>query len=274
MMFDWNHIGFYIIILVTNIIQGITGFAGTILAMPFSIQLVGYNTAKPILNVLGILSGAYVFVGNRKRVSKYILRNLVILMGGGMLIGFVLKRVLRDYDDILYLGLGIFILYLAITGLARVFFFGQKSIFDVHIRIVDEGEKIFIRGRQFVDKGLKKFHMSFGRILVVIAGIVHGIFVCGGPVMVGYLTQRIKSRAAFRATISTMWIILNSIILATDIAGGLWTRELVIEQCISIPFLAGGMFIGGILYKHMSQRVFMILTYVLLLVAGLSILLK
>lgn len=50
---------FFLIIFLTNIIQGITGFAGTILAMPPSLMLVGYNTAKPILNVLGLLSGVY-----------------------------------------------------------------------------------------------------------------------------------------------------------------------------------------------------------------------
>ena len=50
-----NTVLFYIIIFLTNVIQGITGFAGTILAMPPSLILVGYDVAKPILNVLGIL---------------------------------------------------------------------------------------------------------------------------------------------------------------------------------------------------------------------------
>lgn len=62
-----NQILFYIVILLTNIIHGITGFAGTILAMPPSLMLVGYDIAKPILNVLAIFSGVYVFVGNYKR---------------------------------------------------------------------------------------------------------------------------------------------------------------------------------------------------------------
>ena len=59
---------FYIVVLLTNIIQGITGFAGTILAMPFGIMLVGFDTAKPILNVLGILAGIYVAVFNFRKI--------------------------------------------------------------------------------------------------------------------------------------------------------------------------------------------------------------
>lgn len=64
---------FYVIIFLANIIQGITGFAGTILAMPFSIHLVGYAVAKPVLNVLGIIAGIYVVAGGyQKRKHKRI----------------------------------------------------------------------------------------------------------------------------------------------------------------------------------------------------------
>ncbi len=44
---------FLLVVFFTNIIQGITGFAGTMLAMPPSVMLVGFDTAKPILNALG-----------------------------------------------------------------------------------------------------------------------------------------------------------------------------------------------------------------------------
>ena len=47
-----NYIAFYIVIFLTNVIQGITGFAGTILAMPPGLMLVGYDVEIPILNLL------------------------------------------------------------------------------------------------------------------------------------------------------------------------------------------------------------------------------
>lgn len=71
-----NYILFLLVILLTNIIQGITGFAGTILAMPPGLMLVGYPVAKPVLNVLGLLSGIYVFTGNYKSVCWKELRKL------------------------------------------------------------------------------------------------------------------------------------------------------------------------------------------------------
>lgn len=105
-------------------------------------------------------------------------------------------------------------------------------------------------------------------------GIVHGIFVSGGPLLISYLAKRIQEKISFRATISTVWIFLNSIILADDIRNGFWTLELIKIQLRSVPFLIGGMFIGGKLVKRMSRNLFMNITYLLLLISGGSLLFK
>ena len=60
--FSLSYIIFYCVILLANIIQGITGFAGTILAMPVSMMTVGFDVARPVLNGLGILAGIMVLV--------------------------------------------------------------------------------------------------------------------------------------------------------------------------------------------------------------------
>ena len=42
-----NYLLFYIVILLSNIIQGITGFAGTILAMPFPLSSSEWGPPSP-----------------------------------------------------------------------------------------------------------------------------------------------------------------------------------------------------------------------------------
>ena len=108
----------------------------------------------------------------------------------------------------------------------------------------------------------------------MLAGIVHGIFVSGGPLLIGYLTKKVKDKVSFRATISTVWVFLNTVILVDDIRSGLWNPSLLAVQAVSIPFLLAGMFIGSRLYARMSQALFMGLTYILLFVSGISLLLK
>ena len=209
-----NTVLFYIIIFLTNVIQGITGFAGTILAMPPSLILVGYDVAKPILNVLGILAGVYVFVTQWKHVDWKQLKKVVIVMAIGIFGGFFLKNALAGYDAVLYKFLGIFVIFLAIHGFYSIY--GQRQ-------------------RDTKEKSSWK-----SMLLLIGAGIVHGMFVSGGPLLIGYLSNEIKEKTSFRATISTVWIILNSMILVQDICAGMWNAGLVMTQCISIPFLIAG----------------------------------
>ena len=228
-----NYILFLLVILLTNIIQGITGFAGTILAMPPGLMLVGYPVAKPVLNVLGLLSGIYVFTGNYKSVCWTELRKIVAVMAAGIIGGILLRG----------------------RGGLSIRKEGQNS----------RKEAIQTPSRQ---------ESPALYLILILAGIVHGIFVSGGPLLISYLTKKIQDKVSFRATISTVWIFLNGMILADDIRAGLWTPELCRIQLISVPFLLAGMFIGGKLYARMSQRLFMIITYVLLFISGISLLVK
>ncbi|MBQ3904036.1 MAG: sulfite exporter TauE/SafE family protein, partial [Eubacterium sp.] len=69
-MIDFKDVLFVIVVFISNVIQSITGFAGTVLAMPFSIMLVGYGTAKPVLNVIGIVLSLGVIGLNHKSLNK------------------------------------------------------------------------------------------------------------------------------------------------------------------------------------------------------------
>ena len=248
-----NYLAFYVVILLTNVIQGITGFAGTILAMPPGLMLVGYDVAKPILNLLGLLAGIYVFLTQRKHVNWKELRKVVLIMAVGILLGFYLKHLLTGYDAILYKLLGIFVIVLAVQGYFRF----------VHRK----------RGEETAaSAGIKEEAKSIS--LLVSSGIVHGMFVSGGPLLIGYLSKAIKEKTSFRATISTIWIILNTMILVQDIHTGLWTADLVVTQLISTPFMVAGMVIGSVLVKRMSQEVFMKLTYILLFLSGILLMFK
>lgn len=233
---------FYLIIFLANIIQGITGFAGTILAMPFSVSVVGYDIAKPVLNVLGILAGVYVVLGNYKQINLKLLKKICLYMTIGIIIGIIIKNLLIGQEKILYLLLGLFVLIIGVKGLI-------ENLSSKQITSKNKGSDL----------------------ILLIAGIVHGMFVCGGPLVVSYLSSCTNNKDEFRRTISAVWIILNTIILINDIFAGYYVLNTIRIQIISIVFLFCGMFVGGILYKHMNQKAFMILTYVLLCVSGLSL---
>lgn len=260
---------FFLVILAANIIQGITGFAGTILAMPPSLMLVGYNVAKPVLNVLGLLSGVYVFAEQRRNVNWKEVKRIVLVMAVGIFGGIFLKNLFVGKEDLLYKLLGIFVIFLAVQGL-----YGQLAKKKRGAGESSDEEDAAEEAQREIRRRKSALTAVGNFSLLSLAGIVHGIFVSGGPLLIGYLTKRIEDKVSFRATISTVWIVLNTIIMMDDIRNGLWTPALIQTQLIAIPFLLAGMFIGSKLYAKMSQRVFMILTYILLFVSGISLFVK
>lgn len=270
---------FFLVILLSNIIQGITGFAGTILAMPPSLMLVGYDTAKPVLNVLGLLSGIYVFAGHRKHVCWGELKKIVAVMAAGIVGGIFLKGYFAGRERALYALLGLFVVCLSLQGLHKLWRDWLGTQEDAAAGAETAEDKAAAGAKTAEAKAAAEGKAAGPDkaglyLLLGLAGIVHGIFVSGGPLLIGYLTKRIQDKVSFRATISTVWVVLNTIILLDDIRSGLWNPELVKIQAASIPFLLAGMAVGSRLYAKMSQRLFMLITYVLLFVSGISLLIK
>ena len=244
-----NDFWFYVVILFSHIIQGITGFAGTLLAMPFSLMLVGPAVAVPVLNGLGLFSGVYVYLGNSKDVVKKELMTVLAVMIPGMLLGVWLRMKLTANEKALFAILGVTALVIAARGL-----------YDL---VVKNGN------------GMPSSKSAAVRwAMLVLAGIVHGMFVCGGPLLIGYLTERFDDKAQFRATLGTSWMFLNGLLLIIQIAAGDWNRDILITMLIALPILFVSMFIGGRLYKKMSQRLFMFITYILLVISGITLFLK
>ncbi|NIZ47280.1 sulfite exporter TauE/SafE family protein [Entomospira nematocerorum] len=236
---------FYVVIFITNIIQGITGFAGTILAMPISIALVGYAHARPILNGLGLLAGIYIWIRNKSSVQWLVLREVFIYVVIGLIIGLLFKQQLEMHETILLQGLGVLILWLSIKGFYRLRYPSTKKI-----------------------SSLQRLGYLLG------SGIIHALFISGGPLLVGYVSQKIPDKSAFRATLAVIWTLLNGFMLVYDLISGVYTPEVWLLQWGSIPFWFIGMLVGSWLCRYMSQSLFMKITYILLAISGISIFLQ
>ena len=244
-----NHILFYLTIFLSNIIQGITGFAGTLLAMPFSLRLVGADIAVPVLNFLGFVSGLYVFLPNRDKVVWGEIKRVVTIMIPFMFLGVLIRERLMEQQRILYLILGVLVIFMAIRGLRDSFL---KR---------DEKDK-------------KPLSDPVMNLILILSGIIHGMFVSGGSLLVIYMAERLDDKTAFRSTLSAVWVILNGILLVTQIFSGDITGEVAMNQLIALPVLFLAMYIGSVLFKRMEQRTFLIITYILLIISGISLFIK
>ncbi len=237
---------FFIVILISNIVQCITGFAGTVLAMPFSILLVGYDVAKPILNIVAIAVSAVIVIKDRKYINLKEALRIIVVMLIGMIVGMIIINNFAFEGTVLYKILGMIVIIFALYNGYR--FFAKKE-----------------------DKQLPAI---LSAILLIVSGVVHGMFVCGGPLLVTYVNGRIKDKNEFRATISLVWVVLNFIIMLDDISVGYFNLQLIYMLIIALLVLAVAYIIGNLIYKKMSKNVFLVLTYVLMLISGISLLVK
>ena len=237
---------FYVVVFVTNVIQSITGFAGTVLAMPPAVLLVGYDAARPVLNVLGLAASVYVVAVCFRHINKKELCKMTGVMLVGMAAGLYLKRFFTGNPSLLYKTLGGIVIAFAVMNAVK--FYTKRE-----------------------DKTLSN---AVSVPLLIAAGVVHGMFVCGGPLLVTYASGKLRGKDTFRGTLSAAWIILNGILFATDLASGSFTGGTVKLTLISLPVLAAALVVGSIICKKLSRSMFLQITYVLMLVSGVSLIFK
>lgn len=233
-----NDILFQVVLFFSNMIQTITGFAGTLLAMPFSIRLVGVTEAKTVLNIFTLVACLVISVQNRRDINYRVLAKMAAGMIAGMGIGIWL------FDRLsLQLLLNVYAVLIILIALKKMFWKKEIAL------------------------------PGWGMVLVLIAaGIIHGMFLSGGALLVIYAVYVLKEKAEFRATIAAVWVLLNSLLIVMSYHASSYNAVTVKAILISMIPLALSVKIGNILYKKINQQQFLKVTYVLLLISGASLL--
>lgn len=237
---------FCLVIICSNIIQGITGFAGTLIAMPFLIMLVDLETAKQVLNLLGILASLMIIIKDYKLIKKKQLLIILFWMTIGLVIGMIIYKIAPR--RILLIVFPLFVLAVGIKGILK---------HNNETTVNSSNDKTTV----------------IDILLLLFAGIIHGLFVAGGPLLVIYATEKIMEKNSFRATLSAVWIFLNSIMLIQAITANTITVSMSKYMLISIIPMFAGVIIGNYLLTKLSQQFFMKLSYTLLILSGISLLL-
>ena len=233
-MVDMDIFLFALFMTLANIIQGITGFAGAPLAMPPCIAVVGITNAKSAITFIFWFTSLVVTLKNLKKIDYKHLGIMLAFMIPGVVAGMWLFKQLPL--NILMLIYGVVIILIAVKKL----FFPAK-------------------------KPLPGF---MGYVVLVLAGLMQGMFTSGGPFMALYAADAIKDKTVFRPTVTTVWTVLNSYMIVQMYADGMYSAmsyKLIAFTVIPV-FVA--IYIGRILNGKMKQDTFLKLVYCLLIVSG------
>lgn len=237
---------FALILLVTYAVEGITGFGGGILALPFLDPLVGLKHAVPALAILSLINSGYRTIIMRRHIVAKELWTMVFFIVLGLPIGMWAFAVLPERP--LKIILGVFMLYVAIKGLVEIY---QPHLKAQATRPASGKRKLIFYG------------------LLLCGGIMQGAFTSGGPFVVMYATMALKEKEAFRATLFAMWVIVNTIITARNAVSGVLTAEIGQLVLWALPAMVLAVVISTFVQKYISGQAFNKIVYGTLLVAGL-----
>jgi hypothetical protein len=235
-----------LVILVAHLLEGITGFGCSIIALPFSIALVGIKTTVPMLTVLGWVIAAFIVITDRKNVN---IKEFVKILSF-VLLGLPLGMYFYSYlpEEQLKMLLGVVMILISVKGLFDAFSKKVKAQNNTEIGVFK--------------KGILYIYLFIG-------GIVHGAFSSGGALVILYASKKLKDKSEFRATLSALWLTLNSIIIIRYFINGVVTFEIGFVILKVVPFFIVGMIIGNIVHKKLQPDIFVKLVYTVLFISGI-----
>ncbi len=235
---------FGVVVFATHMLEGITGFGCTVLALPFAAVLLGIHTAVPVLVVLAWLLAVYIVISSWKHIRWKPFLFIVTHAAIGLPVGMILFD--RLPENILKALLAIFMIGVGLRGFIKT------------------------RRKGYVVLPPKDTRSIWMRIILFTGGIIHGAFGTGGPFMVVYADRALPDKSVFRVTLCLLWTVLNTILITKwTVAGGVWHPQVFKTVACALPFLCAGIWAGDRLHHRADERLFRMTVYGVLFLSGL-----
>lgn len=242
MIDPWLWLGLAILLAYT--IEAITGFGSIVIALSLGAMLLPIPQMLPVLVSLNVLMSGYLTWKHHRHVDWRLLATLILpLMLAGTVTGYLLTP---------WFGASIL---KVLFGLLVVWFAG-KELWRLS------------GGRVAQPHGL-----STSRIITLGAGITHGLFASGGPLLVYALAGIRLDKSRTRATLLSVWFTLNLTLSAFYLFDGSLMASAG-RLVWYLPLLVVGVLMGEFLHHRLNEDRFRQAVYSVLLVTGLLLVLR
>lgn len=231
---------FLLVVFAAFTLQSMTGFGGPLVAMPICILLASIDDAKAVLGVLAWITAVIVVLQTWRDINRRELFRIVVGMFVGMFIG------VRVYDaapkSLLLVLFGVVVLCVALKNL-------------------------FAKKEWSIPRCLRY-------IMLLLAGLMQGLFLSGGSFLIMYAQQTFKDKNEFRATSSGVWAVTNAYMVAKQAASGMYSAANLPLLGISLAVAIVSVWAGGKLQAKLPRETFIKITNYVLLTAGVILLLN
>ncbi len=108
-------------------------------------------------------------------------------------------------------------------------------------------------------------------LLLLVGGAIHGAFGTGGPIAVYVSKQALAEKGSFRATLSALWLLLNTLVVAGYAVRGLLGADSAARSLSLLPALGLGLILGELIHRRVNTELFRRLVLGMLFVVALSL---
>jgi uncharacterized membrane protein YfcA len=223
-------------------VRSAVGFGDAVVAMPLLAMAVGLKTASPLVAFVGPTISLLILAKSWRKVEFKTAGRLIAATLLGIPVG--IYGLARLPEAPLKIALGLVILLYGVFGLARP----QATL---------KNEKAWMPWA-----------------LGASAGVLGGAYNTNGPPVVAYGMLRGWPPESFRATLQGYFLPTGLAILAGHGLAGLWTGTVLKLFVYSLPAIALGVLLGGLLHKKLTHEIFAKLVYASLAVMGAAMLLR
>lgn len=226
----------FMIIMFSSMIQGITSFGFSLLAVPLLSMILPLKVVVPMLVIFSLGMNIVIFTKVKGHINKIHISLLVVFGLVSIPIGI---NVLQDFNEsIIKLIVGIVILISAIS-----------MNFGLKVKFKNQNIAYAITG--------------------FLSGILNGSSSLSGPPVILLLSNEGASKENFRKTLSTYFLILNFFTIPIFIMEKMVTSEILLTTIKLSPALLIGVFSGVIFGNRLPDAIFRRVTLMLIFIMGI-----
>jgi uncharacterized membrane protein YfcA len=222
--------------------EATTGFGATVIALALGIHLFPLGELLPVFVPLGLVVSSWLVLRGRAHVERRLLLGRILpWMGLGLGVGlFIFERASHERLRQAY---GVLVVTLAVIELWRLV--SESSV-------------------------SREVSPPAATAALLSAGVMHGMFSTGGPLLVWALGKSLPEKRAFRATLSCVWLVLGSALTIAYALNGRLDGGTLRATAALLPVLGVAIAAGEWAHHRLDERRFRVLVYALLLGSGAS----
>jgi hypothetical protein len=148
-----------------------------------------------------------------------------------------------------------------------------KRAFGVLVLVLSVRE-LWARLRPNGASGPAQVSKSAQTVALLGAGVVHGLFATGGPLLVYAIGRRGLSKAEFRSTVTTVWFVLNLALVVVYVRAGRVGAATLLPVLSLVPAVGLGIVLGEVLHARIDEERFRRVLFVVLAAAALTLVVR